>query len=202
MVCDAKCTSTARLDGKTAIVTGSNTGIGKYTVQDFYSRGARVIMACRSVEKAEKAAEDIQKICEGKENLGEIVIVQLDVSNLESVREFAKKVLEKEDHVDLLVNNAGVMTCPEGKTVDGFETQFGTNHLGHFLLTLLLMPKIIKSAPARIVTVSSVAHTYLDGPLALDDLNWEKRKYSPTQAYAQSKIANILFTKELAHKLE
>ncbi|KAF2887874.1 hypothetical protein ILUMI_18299, partial [Ignelater luminosus] len=156
---NAKCTSTARLDGKTAIVTGSNTGIGKYTVQDFYRRGARVIMACRNVEKAEEAAKDIQKACEGEENLGEILVLQLDLSSLESVRQFAKEILEKEDRVDLLINNAGIMLCPEGKTVDGYETQFGTNHLAHFLLTLLLMPKIIKSAPARIVTVSSIGHT-------------------------------------------
>ncbi|KAF2890281.1 hypothetical protein ILUMI_14374, partial [Ignelater luminosus] len=120
---------------------------------------ARVIMACRSVDKAEEAAKDIQKACEGKENLGEIVVLQLDLSSLESVREFARKILEAEERVDLLINNAGVMMCPESRTVDGYETQFGTNHLGHFLLTLLLMPKIIKSAPARIVTVSSIGHT-------------------------------------------
>ncbi|KAF2898674.1 hypothetical protein ILUMI_07508 [Ignelater luminosus] len=123
------------------------------------STGARVIMACRSVEKAEEAAKDIQKACEGEENLGKIVIVHLDLSSLESVREFTKEILQKEDRVDLLVNNAGVMMCPESRTVDGYETQFATNHLGHFLLTLLLMPKIIKSTPARIVNVSSLGHT-------------------------------------------
>lgn len=135
-------------------------------------------MACRNLEKAEEAAKDIRKACEGEENLGEIAIVQLDLSSLESVREFAKKILEKEDRVDLLINNAGIMICPEGKTVDGYETQFATNHLGHFLLTLLLMPKIIKSAPARIVNLSSIGHTrkcfnILDNPAFINQTKFK-----------------------------
>ncbi|KAF2884585.1 hypothetical protein ILUMI_21588 [Ignelater luminosus] len=202
MVCDAVCTSTARLDGKTAIVTGSNTGIGKITVKDFYKRGGRVFMACRNVEKAEEAAEDIKKECEGLQNLGTIVVIKLDLSSLKSIRECAEHLLETEQHIDILVNNAGVMFCPESRTEDGFEMQIGTNHLGHFLFTLLLLPRIIKSAPARIVNVSSVGHSLLRGPMNLDDLNWEKRSYSATQAYFQSKLANVLFTKELARRLQ
>lgn len=196
----AVCTSAARLDGKTAVITGCNTGIGKITAKDFFERGARVIMACRNTEKASETANDIKTLCQNKENLGELVVEELDLSSLKSVRNCAKTLLEKEAKIDLLVNNAGIMACPEGKTEDGFETQFGTNHLGHFLFTLLLLPKICQSIPARIVTVSSMAHDR--GTVDFDDLNWEKRKYSPVKAYGQSKLANVLFTKELARKLE
>lgn len=198
--CNAVCTSAARLDGKTAIITGCNTGIGKVTAKDFFERGARVIMACRNKQKAIEAVDDIKTLCKSKENLGELAVEELDLTSLRSVRECAKTLLEKEPRIDLLVNNAGIMTCPEGKTEDGFETQFGTNHLGHFLFTLLLLPKIIQSTPARIVTVSSVAHDR--GKIDFDDLNWNKRTYSAIGAYGQSKLANILFTKELARRLK
>lgn len=120
--------------------------------------GATVIMACRNTEKAEEAANDIRNSAKGIPNLGKIIIVELNLSSLASVRECSDKILEKHERIDLLINNAGVMTCPYGKTEDGFETQIGTNHLGHFLFTLLLLPRIIKSAPARIVNVSSMAH--------------------------------------------
>lgn len=115
-------------------------------------------MACRNEEKAQEAIDDIKKRCASKENVGELVVVPLDLSSLKSVRNCARQLLEKEKRIDLLINNAGIMMCPHAKTEDGFEIQFGTNHLGHFLLTLLLLPKIIESAPARIVTVSSMAH--------------------------------------------
>ncbi|KAF5284300.1 hypothetical protein FQA39_LY04593 [Lamprigera yunnana] len=193
--------SNVRLDGKTAIVTGSNTGIGKCTVEDFYKRGAKVIMACRTISKAESAAADIKKSCADLKDLGSIVIVELDLGSMESIRKCANKLLEEEKEINLLINNAGVMYCPYSTTVDGFELQFGTNHLGHFLFTLLLMPKIIESASARIINLSSMLHCWLVGPLRFDDLNWEKRPYSPAHAYHQSKLANILFTKELAKKL-
>lgn len=123
-----------------------------------YFAGARVIMACRNEQKAQEAIDDIKKHCESKENVGELVVVPLDLSSLKSVRNCARQLLEKEKRIDLLINNAGIMMCPYAKTEDGFEIQFGTNHLGHFLLTLLLLPKIIESAPARIVTVSSMAN--------------------------------------------
>lgn len=115
-------------------------------------------MACRNEQKALEAVQDIKNDCKTKENLGELVVVPLDLSNLNSVRNCAKQLLDKEKRIDLLINNAGIMMCPYSKTEDGFETQFATNHLGHFLLTLLLLPKIIESKPARIVTVSSRAH--------------------------------------------
>lgn len=120
--------------------------------------GARVIMACRNKQKATEAANDIKLLCKSTSNVGELVVEELDLTSLNSVRQCAKTLLNKENRIDLLINNAGVMTCPESKTQDGFETQFGTNHLGHFLLTLLLLPKIVQSAPSRIVTVSSKAH--------------------------------------------
>lgn len=198
----AKCTSTATLSGKTAIVTGCNTGIGKYTVKDFYLRGAKVIMACRNLSAAKEAQDSIIEECKASQNTGEIRIVHLDLCDLESVRKCAKEILDTENQIDLLVNNAGVMMCPKSQTKDGFEMQFGTNHLGHFLFTLLLLPKIIESKSARIVNVASLAHQMHRKHLDFNDLNWEKKSYSSLKAYAQSKLANILFTRELAKKLK
>ncbi|CAH0562520.1 unnamed protein product [Brassicogethes aeneus] len=195
-----KCYSNVRLDGKTAVITGSNTGIGKETVQDFFKRGCKVIMACRNLEKAQKAATDIKTNCGESENFGEILVTELDLGSLKSVRKCAKHILETEQRIDLLVNNAGVMMCPESRTEEGYEMQFGTNHLGHFLLTMLLLPKIIKSAPARIVNVSSLAHEM--GSVDFKDINWEKKRYSSLGAYQQSKLANVVFTVELARRLE
>ncbi|XP_046670235.1 retinol dehydrogenase 13-like [Homalodisca vitripennis] len=196
-----KCVATTRLDNKTVIITGCNTGIGKVTVRELYKLGARVVMACRDVKKAEEAAEDIKSTVATQEtkDLGEVVVQKLDLSSLTSVRECAKKLLETESHIDILINNAGVMMCPYTPTEDGFEMQFGTNHLGHFLFTCLLLPRIISSAPSRIITLSSVAHAR--GKIDFDDLNWQKRPYSPMAAYGQSKLANVLFSKELARRL-
>ncbi|GFG35420.1 hypothetical protein Cfor_07746 [Coptotermes formosanus] len=170
----------ARLDGKTAIVTGSNTGIGKFTVLDFINRGARVIMACRSVEKAEAAAKEIREATKDVPGAGTVHVVKLDLGSLTSVRQCAKELLQNESRINLLVNNAGIMACPQSKTEDGFETQFGVNHLGHFLFTCLLLPRIIRSAPARIVNVSSRLH----------------------ETYRQSKLANVLFSSELGKRLQ
>ncbi|KAI5635136.1 short chain dehydrogenase domain-containing protein [Phthorimaea operculella] len=195
-----KCRSEAKLTGKTAIITGCNTGIGKETVLDFYKRGARVIMACRSTEKAEAAKSDIENKCKTVPGTGELIVEKLDLSSLKSVREFAQKVLDSEPQVNILVNNAGVMMCPKGETEDGFETQFATNHLAHFLLTLLLLPRIKNSIPARIVTVSSVVHTR--NTIPLDDINYKTRSYSSMEAYSSSKLANVLFSKELAKRLK
>ncbi|XP_019878446.2 retinol dehydrogenase 13-like [Aethina tumida] len=200
MPCNKMCNSTARLDGKTAVITGSNTGIGKETAQDFYQRGCRVIMACRNLQKANDAVEDIKSKCKDKTNLGELIVTEVDVSNLQSVRKCAQHLLDTEQRIDLLINNAGVMAIPQSKTVDGFEMQFGTNHLGPFLFTLLLLPRIIRSKPARIVMVSSVAHT--GGSIDFNDLMYEKRRYGAIGAYQQSKLANVLFAKELARRLE
>ncbi|XP_021928779.1 retinol dehydrogenase 12-like [Zootermopsis nevadensis] len=199
MVCCSKYDGKTRLDGKTAIVTGSNTGIGKYTVLDFVKRGARVIIACRDTTKGEEAAKDIRKLTENVEGAGTVDVVCLNLGSLASVRKCAQDLLRTEDKIHLLVNNAGVMACPQGKTEDGFETQFGVNHLGHFLFTCLLLNRIIRSAPARIVNVSSSAHDW--GTMNFEDINLEQ-SYTPIKAYCQSKLANVLFSKELAKRLQ
>lgn len=196
-----KCTSNARLDDKVAVITGCNTGIGKITALELCKRGARVIMACRNLEKAKNAADDIRKEVAEVKNAGEVVVKELNLASLTSVRKCAEDILATEEYIHLLVNNAGIMMCPRQLTEDGHELQFGTNHLGHFLFTLLLLPRIIKSAPARIVNVSSLAHTWGDGELHLDDPTLEKA-YSPTGAYGRSKLSNILFTNELARRLQ
>eukprot|EP00092_Neocalanus_flemingeri_P019775 GFUD01021415.1.p1 GENE.GFUD01021415.1~~GFUD01021415.1.p1 ORF type:complete len:334 (+),score=104.31 GFUD01021415.1:80-1081(+) len=191
-----KVRSSARLDGKTVVITGANTGIGKITALDLSKRGAKVVMLCRNVEKAEEAAEEIRKATEG-----EVVVHKLDLSSLASVRECAEQLGNSLEKIDILINNAGIMACPELRTTEGFEMQIGTNHFGHFLLTNLLMPQLKKAAPtARIVNVSSLAHER--GRMQWEDINWDKTPYNAIQAYSQSKLANILFTKELARKGE
>lgn len=192
----SKCQSQKSLDGQVAIVTGCNTGIGKYTALDLARRGAHVVMACRSIERAEAAAKDICSVVP-KANLE---IMKLDLSSLESVREFCKEFSSSHKTLHLLINNAGVLMDSRSVTVDGFETHFGTNHLGHFLLTLLLLPILIQSGPSRIVNVSSLGHTYCDS-LYFEDLNMENN-FDPWIAYGRSKLANILFTLELAKRLE
>ncbi|XP_056647301.1 retinol dehydrogenase 12-like [Diorhabda sublineata] len=195
------CTSINRLDNKIVVITGGNTGIGKATVKNFFIRGARVILACRDLAKAADAIDDIKKQCEDKENLGQLEAVHLDLQSLTSVKACAKQLLQSEEKINILVNNAGIMMSPYMLTEDGYELQFATNYLGHFLFTLSLMPKLIRSTPARIVNVSSEAHKFISS-IDFDDLNWSKKKYSPLYAYSQSKLANVLFTKELDSKLK
>jgi len=191
-----KCRSDARLDGKIVVITGANTGIGKVCALDMSKRGAKVVILCRNTERGEAAAEEIRKQTEGP-----VIVHKLDLASLASVRECAEQLGNSLERIDVLLNNAGVMACPESKTEDGFEMQIGTNHFGHFLLTNLLMPLLKKAAPgARIVNVSSLAHKMAE--MNFDDLNFEKTPYSPSQAYQQSKLANILFTRELARKGE
>nr|XP_006817025.1 PREDICTED: retinol dehydrogenase 13-like [Saccoglossus kowalevskii] len=189
------CTSQAKLTGKTVIITGANTGIGKETALVLAERGARVILACRDILKGERAANDIIRET-GNQN---VVVKQLDLANLKTVRKFADDVINKESHLEILINNAGVMACPYWKTDDGFEMQFGVNHLGHFLLTNLLLDLLKKSSPSRIITVSSLAME--TGQINFEDINSEKN-YVPWVAYCQSKLANVLFTRELSKKLE
>ncbi|XP_019624332.1 PREDICTED: retinol dehydrogenase 13-like, partial [Branchiostoma belcheri] len=130
---------------------------------------------------------------------GNVVVEKLDLASLKSVREFAAKANGTESRLDILINNAGIMTCPQWKTEDGFEMQFGTNHLGHFLLTNLLLDKLKNSAPSRVVNVASSAH--YGGHIHFDDINLEK-SYGPIKAYCQSKLANVLFTKELDRRMK
>lgn len=178
-----------------AIITGANTGIGKENAIDFARRGAKVYIACRDVQRGEDALKDI-KTASGSDK---VFFLQLDLASLDSVREFSRKFHELESQLHLLINNAGVMMCPKALTKDGFEMQIGTNHLGHFLLTNLLLDLLKASAPSRIVNVSSAGHTMSD--INKDDLMSEK-SYSKLKAYAQSKLANVLFSTELAKKLE
>ncbi|KAJ8417353.1 hypothetical protein AAFF_G00285800 [Aldrovandia affinis] len=189
------CRSRARLDGKTVLITGANTGIGKETAVDMASRGARVILACRDMTRANKAAEDIQQ----RSGNGNVVVKMLDLASLQSVRDLAKDIQETEERLDILINNAGIMMCPKWQTEDGFEMQFGVNHLGHFLLTNCLLDLLKKSAPSRIVNVSSLAHE--KGKIDFDDINLDQH-YDPQKSYRQSKLANVLFTRELAARLE
>lgn len=187
--------SAQRLDGKTVVITGANTGIGKETAIDLAKRGARVIMACRDMEKGQAA---LKEVVENSANEN-VALMKLDLSDTKSIREFADNINKDEEKLHILLNNAGVMVCPYGKTADGFEMQIGVNHMGHFLLTHLLLDLIKKSAPSRIVTVSSMAHLF--GSINLDDINSEK-SYDKKAAYAQSKLANVLFTRSLAKRLE
>ncbi|XP_025104046.1 retinol dehydrogenase 13-like [Pomacea canaliculata] len=184
-----------RIPGKTVIITGANTGIGKETAKELARRGGRVILACRDLEKAEQARAEIVLETANRS----VVVKKLDLASMGSIRAFAKDIIANEPHIDILINNAGIMRCPKMLTEDGFEMQLGVNHLGHFLLTMLLLNKLKSSAPSRIINVSSLAHTR--GAINFDDLNSAK-SYDPGQAYAQSKLANVLFTRELAKRLE
>ena len=173
--------------GRTVIVTGANSGLGEVTARELARVGAKVIVAVRNLEKGNAAAAKMP----GFES-GQVEVRKLDLQDLSSVRTFADSI----DAVDVLINNAGIMAVPYAQTVDGFESQIGTNHLGHFALTNLLLPKVSD----RVVTVSSMMH--LIGKISLKDLNWKARPYSAWLAYGQSKLANLLFTKELQRRLD
>ena len=183
-----------RLAGKTALVTGATTGLGLETSRALASAGATVILGARSEDKAEAAKATILEQVPG----AALEHVIVDLTSLASIREAAANVLARHDRLDLLVNNAGVMFTPFERTADGFELQFGTNHLGHFLLTALLMPAITAAAPSRIVNLSSGGHRASD--ILWDDPNYETREYDKFESYGQSKTANILFTRELERR--
>jgi len=183
------------LTGKTAIVTGANSGIGFETAKVLAHKGAAVIMACRNQEKGEEAAGAITRFCsEAKTD-----VLTMDLSSLDSIKKFTGIVNKKYSKIDILVNNAGVMMPPFGKTEDGFELQFGTNHLGHFALTGQIFDLISNADNARIVTVSSIAHR--QGKVDFENLNAEKG-YKKSAHYGLSKIANLMFTYELQRKIE
>lgn len=169
--------------GRTVIVTGANSGLGLVTARELARVGAHTILACRNTAKGQEAAATMT---------GDVEVRTLDLQDLASVREFAEGV----ESVDVLINNAGIMAVPYALTKDGFESQIGTNHLGHFALTNLLLPTITD----RVVTVSSFMHTL--GKISLKDLNWKARPYSAWLAYGQSKLANLLFASELQKRLD
>ncbi|MEV0114508.1 oxidoreductase [Streptomyces sp. NPDC050844] len=181
--------------GRTAVVTGANSGIGHVTARELARRGARVVLACRSEERGSRALTRLRSEVPG----AEAEFRRLDLGDLGSVREFAASYeSETQGGLDLLINNAGVMALPYRQTVDGFETQFGVNHLGHFALTGLLLPLLLRTPGARIVTVSSGMHAVAN--IDIDDLNSE-RSYRRWIAYGRSKTANLLFVHELARRL-
>lgn len=182
--------------GRVAVVTGGNGGLGLETVRALAREGAHVVMAARNLEKAEAARAHL-----GDELPDALVDVRhLDLGSLASVRAFADDLLAAHDAIDLLFANAGVMATPQGTTEDGFETQFGTNHLGHFELTRLLLPALHASGPGRVVTTTSTAR-YAAGPYDLDDPHHRERRYDPWEAYGYSKLANLQFALELDARL-
>ncbi|MFE9764464.1 oxidoreductase [Streptomyces sp. NPDC005808] len=182
------------LRGRTAVVTGANSGIGYVTARELARKGARVVLACRSQTRGAEAEDRLASEVPG----ALVEFVRLDLGDLESVREFAVTYERGYDRLDLLVNNAGVMALPYGRTADGFETQFGVNHLGHFALTGLLLPALLGTPGARVVTLSSFVHALAN--IDIRDLNSERR-YRSWTAYGRSKTANLLFTHELARRL-
>jgi NAD(P)-dependent dehydrogenase (short-subunit alcohol dehydrogenase family) len=181
------------LAGRTIVVTGANSGIGYEAALGFARAHATVVLACRRLESANAAAEQIRSAAPG----GEVAVMELDLASLNSVRAFADAFKGSHRSLEVLVNNAGVMALPYRKTAEGFEMQFGTNHLGHFALTGLLLDELLAADSARVVTVASTAHRL--GKIRFDDLNWE-RGYRKWYAYGQSKLANLLFMFELDRK--
>ncbi|KAK8783069.1 hypothetical protein V5799_015591 [Amblyomma americanum] len=181
------------MSGKTVIITGANSGVGKETARELCRRGARVILACRDVDKARLAASDI-----AGETGVQPLCMQLDLCSFESVRHFAQQVLEREQRLDVLINNAGALPPPERReTEDGFEVTFQANHLGHFLLTNLLLGLLKKTAPSRIINVGSTAHWF--GRFEVDNIGF--KRYIQNRIYSNTKLYNMLFTVELAQRL-
>jgi len=182
------------LDGQVWVVTGANSGVGLATTTALASKGAHVVMACRTPSKAEGAASGVRVKVPG----AKLELRTLDLASLASVQRFAAELTERHPVLHGLINNAGLMAPPRAKTADGFELQMGTNHLGHFALTLRLLPALERSPAPRVVTVSSSAHT--SAKLDVDDLMME-RSYSAVRGYSNSKLANLLFTAGLARRL-
>ncbi|XP_072051369.1 retinol dehydrogenase 12-like [Amphiura filiformis] len=189
-----------KLHGKAAIITGGNSGIGKETAIDLARRGARVIIACRNPVKAEEAVKEIQR----RSGSSHVVYRHLDLSDQGSVRGFVEEYLQEEPRLDYLINNAGIQKAPKGcRTAEGYNMVFATNHFGSFLLTLLLLDFLKKSSPSRIINVSSIAHvTVKPGDMYFEKKDSQGRVYPGLREYDRSKLANILFTKELARRLE
>jgi NAD(P)-dependent dehydrogenase (short-subunit alcohol dehydrogenase family) len=181
--------------GRLAVVTGANTGLGLETAQGLAARGASVVLAVRDIEKGKRAAARIAGTTPG----ANVMIQRLDLTSLDSIRAAARELRAKHPRIDLLINNAGVMFTPKQTTSDGFELQFGTNHLGHFAFTGLLLEQMLPVPGSRVVTVSSSAHR-IRARINFDDLQGE-RSYSRVAAYSQSKLANLMFTYELQRRL-
>ena len=181
--------------GRVVVITGANTGLGYETAAALAAKGAHVVLAVRNLDKGKDAALLISK----RHASVDVALQELDLTSLESVRAAADQLRSDHDRIDLLINNAGVMYTPKSTTKDGFELQFGTNHLGHFAFTGLLLDRLLPVAGSRVVTVSSVGHRIL-ADIHFDDLQWERR-YNRVAAYGQAKLANLLFTYELQRRL-
>ena len=180
--------------GRTVLVTGASSGLGQRSAEALAAAGARVLMACRNPEKAESARAGVAALATGAAP----EVVQVDLADLSSIRACAEALEGQGERLDVLMNNAGVMALPLRRTVDGFEMQFGTNHLGHFALTGLLLPALLRAEAPRVVNVASNAHKF--GSMRWDDLNWEHGRYSRWRAYGQTKLANLLFSSELQRR--
>lgn len=183
------------LSGKLVLVTGGTSGLGVETARAMAMKGAQVITTGRDVPKGQAAADAINAAT-GKTS---VEVEELELDSMDSCRKFADRFLTKHDSLDILINNAGIMACPFGKTQDGLELQFGTNHIGHFLMTCSIMPALLKGAPSRIVALSSRAH--FQSPVVFDDLHFENREYDKFASYGQSKSSNVLFAVELERRL-
>jgi NAD(P)-dependent dehydrogenase (short-subunit alcohol dehydrogenase family) len=182
--------------GRLAIVTGSNTGLGYDTARVLAARGAKVVMAVRDTAKGESAAARIRRLTPG----ADVTVHKLDLGSLTAVKQSAAEMAAAYPRMDLLINNAGVMYPPKSTTADGFELQFGTNHLGHFALTGILLPNLLEVEGSRVVVVASIAHN-LRAKIDFADLQWERRKYDRVAAYGQSKLANLMFAYDLQRRL-
>jgi NAD(P)-dependent dehydrogenase (short-subunit alcohol dehydrogenase family) len=182
--------------GRTAVITGANTGLGYETAAALAAKGAHVVLAVRNTDKGQAAADLISRRSPG----ASVAVQELDLTSLASIRAAAEELRAAHDSIDLLINNAGVMFTPRSTTKDGFELQFGTNHLGHFAFTGLLLDHIVAAPGSRVVTVSSVGHRFARNGIRFDDLQWEK-DYSRVGAYGQAKLANLMFTYELQRRL-
>src|ERR1700740_2458898 len=181
--------------GRVAVITGANTGLGYETATALAEHGARVVLAVRTLDKGKDAAARIT----AQSPHAEVTLQELDLTSLESIRAAADQLRSEHDRIDLLINNAGGMWTPKSTTKDGFELQFGTNHLGHFAFTGLLLDRLLPVAGSRVVTVSSIGHR-IRADIHFDDLQWE-RSYNRVSAYGQAKLANLLFTYELQRRL-
>jgi retinol dehydrogenase 12 len=185
------------LEGKVVVVTGGNSGIGKEAAIGIARAGAHVVVAARNATKAAAAVAEIEQSADAK---GRVETIPIDLASFASVRAFTDAFTAKHDRLDVLLNNAGLVLTKRVLTVDGHESQFQINHLGHFLLTELLHDTLVRSAPARVINVSSHGHKMARGGLDFDDLEWERRRYRGFGVYCDTKLMNVLFTREFARR--
>jgi len=185
------------MDGKVVVITGGNAGIGKEAAAGLAARGADVVITARNAAKGQAALDEIER----RGGSGRVEVMALDLADFASIRSFAHDFLASHDRLDVLLENAGLVQSQRSTTAQGFETTFGVNHVGHFLLTDLLLDRLKASAPSRVVIVASGAHKSARGGLAFDDLQTERRKYHGMQVYSRTKLANVYFARELARRL-